>query len=361
MRERLRVLDPGLVLPLLGLLLMGTLTVYSAGRGTPNAGLWIKQLLWGLIGFVALAYLAGAQHRRIFHLALPAYGLGLVLLVAVLIVGKEIAGTRGWLRLGGLTLQPSELVKWLTLLMVAQRLGSRPLHTLTHLDLLQAGLLVLFPMLLVLAQPDTGVMLTYTPIFALLPLIRGIRFRWVALALLLGATGSGLAWRFYLKDYQKERILTFLDPERDPKGKGYQVRQSRIAVGAGGLTGQGFTRGTQTQLNLLPVKTTDFAFSAWAEERGFLGVFAAFALFGLLLRRILQIAGEARTAAGAYFAFGCACIFGFHILINTGMVVGALPTTGIPLPFFTYGGSSTLAFFLALGVVLNIRQHAKVR
>lgn len=361
MKERLRGLDPGLLLPLVALMFMGILTLYSAGRGTPLANLWVKQVLYSFIGLAAMVYLAGTSHRRIFQWALPVYGLGIALLVVVLLFGKSIAGTKGWLSIAGFGLQPSELMKWMTLLMVAQRLGSRPFHLLGARDLLEAGLLVLFPMLLVFAQPDTGVALTYTPIFLLLPLLRGIRFRWVALGLAVGLAGGSLAWSFYFKPYQKERILTFLNPERDPKKHGYQVTQSKIAVGAGGIFGQGFMSGSQTQLNYLPVKTTDFAFSVWAEERGFLGVLAALTLFGLLLRRLLLIAAEARHGAGTYFAYGCACIFGAHILVNAGMQVGMLPTTGIPLPFFTYGGSSTLAFLLALGVALNIHNHAKVR
>jgi rod shape determining protein RodA len=279
----------------------------------------------------------------------------------VLILGKTIAGSKSWIQVGGITLQPSELVKWLTLLFVAHRLGSRPLEAISLMELGGAAALVLFPMLLILKQPDLGVAVTFTPIFILLLLIRGLRWRWVALGLIGFALFSGAAWKWKLKPYQKERVLTFMDPARDLKGKGYQVHQSRIAIGAGGIFGRGYMSGSQTQLNFLPVKTTDFVFSVWAEERGYAGVLLVLALFGLLLHRMLGIAAQAKSTAACYFCAGSAAIFGLHILINAGMVAGVVPTTGIPLPFFTYGGSATLSFFLALGLIMNIQHQAKTK
>ncbi len=361
MKDRLRLLDLRLLVPVLLLIFMGTLTLYSAGRGTVYAHHWIKQILWNLIGLALMAYLAGSSHRRIFGLALPLYGLGLLSLVLVLLIGKEIAGARAWFSIGGQTLQPAEFVKWITLLYVAHRLGNRPFQDLSNRELLGSAAILVFPITLIMKQPDLGMALTFMPIFLLLLLVRGLSLRWVLAGALVAGAGATWWWNFKAMDYQRDRVLTFLDKSKDTQGKGYQVDQSRIAIGAGGLMGQGFTAGSQTQLNFLPVKTTDFAFSAWAEERGYVGVLGALLLFGFLLKRLLDIAQEARTAAGTYFAFGVAGVFGIHILVNVGMVVGAVPTTGIPLPFFTYGGSSTWAFFLALGVVLNIHHHAKVR
>lgn len=361
MRLRFRALDWQMALPLFLLLLLGTLTLYSAGRDTPQSGIWLRQTFWNGLGIVGMSLLAASDHRRLFRLSLPIYLMGLGSLVLVLVLGKTVAGSKSWLQIGGISLQPSELVKWLTLLFVAHRLGSRPMASVSITELIGAAALVLFPMLLVLKQPDLGVALTYLPIFILLPLIRGLRWRWVALGLGGFVLLSGVAWQWKLKPYQKERVLTFLDPTRDLKGKGYQVHQSRIAIGAGGVFGSGFMSGSQTQLNFLPVKTTDFVFSVWAEERGYAGVLLVLALFGVLLHRILAIAAQAKNSAAAYYCAGCAAIFGLHILINAGMVVGVVPTTGIPLPFFTYGGSATMSFFLALGVIMNIQHQAKTK
>lgn len=361
MRVRLRLLDGWLTLPVLLLVVLGTLTLYSAGRDTLQSGLWLRQTVWNGLGLLGMLLLAGIDHRRVFRNSLPIYLLGLLSLILVLVLGKTIAGSKSWIQIGGISLQPSELVKWLTLLFVAHRLGSRPVEAITIPELIGAAFLVLFPMLLVLKQPDLGVALTFTPIFVLVLLIRGLRWRWVALGLAGFVLFSGAAWKWKLKPYQKERVLTFLDPARDLKGKGYQVHQSRIAIGAGGLFGRGYMSGSQTQLNFLPVKTTDFVFSVWAEERGFAGVLLVLGLFGLLLHRLLAIAAHAKSAAASYFCAGCTAIFGLHVLINAGMVAGVVPTTGIPLPFFTYGGSSTLSFFLALGLIMNIQHQAKLK
>jgi len=356
-----RNLDPVLMFLVLVLTALGTLTLFSAGKDTPHHALWIRQSVWNGLGLTAMLLFSRFDYRRLAQSSLSIYVTGLLSLLVVLVIGHTVAGSKSWLSFGGVSLQPSEFVKWVVLLFVAHRLGTKSPEALTNWDLVGAGGLVFFPMFLVLKQPDLGVALTYTPILLLFPLLRGIKWRWVLAAALGFTLLSTAVWNYSLKPYQKERILTFIDPSRDLKGKGYQVNQSRIAIGAGGLWGRGYMSGSQTQLNFLPVKTTDFVFSVWAEERGFVGILMALILFGVLLHRILAIAGEATTAMGTYFCVGAAGIFGFHILINIGMVSGAVPTTGIPLPFFTYGGSSTLAFFLALGIIMNIHHQAKSR
>ncbi len=356
-----RNLDPILLFLVLVLTALGTLTLYSAGKGTTHQSLWIRQSVWNGLGLLAMLLFSRFDYRRLAQSSLSIYVAGLLSLIVVLVIGHTVAGSKSWLSLGGVSIQPSEFVKWVALLFVAHRLGTKSPEALTNWDLVGAGGLLFFPMFLVLKQPDLGVAMTYTPILLLFPLLRGIRWRWVAGGVLGFTLLSTAVWNYQLKAYQKERILTFIDPSRDLKGKGYQVNQSRIAIGAGGLWGKGYMSGSQTQLNFLPVKTTDFVFSVWAEERGFVGILMALALFGVLLHRILAIAGEATSAIGTYFCVGAAGIFGFHILINIGMVSGAVPTTGIPLPFFTYGGSSTLAFSLALGIIMNIHHQAKSR
>lgn len=361
MRNRLRALDAPLLLSVLLLVLMGTLTLYSAGRGTSQANLWLKQSLWYLLGFVAMAYIATLSPRRIFRLGLVLYILGILSLLAVFVIGKKIGGAQRWILIAGQTFQPSELMKWVALLFVSHRLGTQPPEQLSGFDLVKTSALVLFPMLLVLKQPDLGMAISFLPILILIPLLKGMRARWVALGLVLVCAGGFFAWNKVLKPYQKQRVLTFLDPDADLQGKGYQINQSRIAIGAGGVFGQGFTAGSQTQLNFLPVKTTDFVFSVWAEERGFIGVLMALGLFGMLLTRILEIARSAKHIAETNFCVGAACILGLHLLVNVGMVVGVLPNKGMVLPFFSAGGSSTLSYFMGLGVVMAVAYRAKVK
>jgi len=361
MRERFRALDPHLLWVVLALLALGTLTLYSAGRNTTQSAIWLKQSLWNLMGLTLMLLLATTDPRRLFRYSFPAYLLGLVALVAVLLVGRKIGGATRWFVVAGQTFQPSELMKWVTLLYLSHRLGSRPPDTYGRLELFGAVGLVVFPMLLVQRQPDLGMALSFLPILLIIPLMKGLRARWVvALLLLVGVGGFG-AWKFALKPYQKQRVLIFLDPSADLQGKGYQVNQSRIAIGSGGIIGKGFTSGSQTQLNFLPVKTTDFVFSVWAEERGFLGVLLALGLFGRLLSRRLDSARDAHTNAQAYFCAGAAGIFSLHLLVNVGMVAGALPNKGMVLPFFSAGGSSTLSFFLALGLIMGILHRSRVK
>jgi rod shape determining protein RodA len=361
MKNRLRALDVPLLVPMLLLVLMGTLTLYSAGRGTSQANLWLKQSLWYFMGFVAMAIVANQSPRQIFRLSLVVYGLGILGLIAVFLIGKKIGGAQRWIVIGGMTFQPSELMKWLALLFVSHRLGSRPPDQFGVSELVGISALVFFPMLLVLKQPDLGMAISFLPILVLIPLLKGMRAKWVALGLVLVCAGGFFAWHKVLKPYQKQRVLTFLDPDADLQGKGYQINQSRIAIGAGGFFGQGFTAGSQTQLNFLPVKTTDFVFSVWAEERGFFGVLLALGLFGLLLTRILDIARSAKHLAETNFCVGAACILGLHLLVNVGMVVGVLPNKGMVLPFFSAGGSSTMSYFMGLGVVMAVAYRAKVK
>ncbi len=361
MKNRLRTLDPRLLWVLLALMALGTLTLYSAGRNTPQAGIWLKQGVWNLLGLTLMVLLSTVDPRRILRLSFPAYLLGLVALAAVLVVGRKIGGATRWFVLAGQTFQPSELMKWITLLYVSYRLGTRAPESVGRWELLGSAGLVAFPMLLVLKQPDLGMALSFLPILLLIPLMKGLKWRWVLLLVVAVSVGGVLGWKHVLKPYQKQRVLIFLDPSADLQGKGYQVNQSRIAIGSGGLFGKGFTSGSQTQLNFLPVKTTDFAFSVWAEERGFLGVVFVLGLFGLFLTRLLEAASRARTSAEAYFCAGAAAIFAMHLMVNVGMVAGALPNKGMVLPFFSAGGSSTLSFFLALGLVMGVLHRAKVK
>jgi len=359
--NRVRALDMGLLMPMLLLMFMGTLTIYSAGRGTSQETLWLKQSIWNLTGLSLMAYVGSLNPTRFFRWSAALYVVGLLLLVAVLIphVGKRVGGSQRWIVIAGQTFQPSELMKWITLLFVSHRLGTKSSEHLGNLELLGVVALVVCPMLLIFKQPDLGMAVSFLPILVLVPLIRGLRARWVILGLVCLSLFGVVAWKKVLKPYQKERVVHFLNPNTDLQGKNYQVNQSRIAIGAGGFLGQGFTTGSQTQLGFLPEKTTDFVFAVWAEERGFLGVLLALAMFSVVLHRILDIARRAKSEAEGYFCAGAACLFLLHIFVNVGMEVGVLPNKGIVLPFFSAGGSSTLSYFLGLGVVMAVYRRAK--
>jgi rod shape determining protein RodA len=214
--------------------------------------------------------------------------------------------------------------------------------------------LVGVPMVLVMKQPDLGTSLTYTPILAVGAFLAGLRWKYIAVIAVVVVLVLPVGWHF-LHDYQKARLVSFLDPDRDPQGTGYQLIQSKIAVGAGGMWGKGVTRGTQTQLRFLPVPHTDFIFSAFAEEHGFVGVILVLSLYFVLIMQIVQNAQTAPDRAGMYICMGVGALLLFHVLVNVGMVVGRMPVTGIPLPLMSAGGSSVWSNFMALGLVNNVR------
>jgi rod shape determining protein RodA len=239
-------------------------------------------------------------------------------------------------------------------LLVARYLTELRTDRLERGDLLKLAGLVGLPMALVMKQPDLGTALTYLPILGAGIFLAGLRWRHALAIAVLAALVVPAGW-FLLKDYQKARLVTFLDPERDPRGDGYQVIQSKIAVGQGGMWGRGVTRGSQTQLRFLPVTHTDFLFAAFAEEHGFVGVVVALGLYFLLLLQIIQNAQMAPDRAGLYISMGVGSLLLFHLLVNVGMVVGRMPVTGIPLPLMSSGGSSMLSVFLMLGLVQSVR------
>jgi rod shape determining protein RodA len=287
----------------------------------------------------------------------PVYYLGSAgLLAVVLVIGKSISGGRRWIPLpGGFHFQVSEFVKLVIILLVARYLTELKSDHLEGRDLLKLGGLVALPMAMVMKQPDLGTSLTYLPILGIGIFLAGLQWRHAVAVALLALITPLAAWHFALKDYQKARLVSFLDPDTDPKGDGYQVIQSKIAIGSGGMWGRGVTRGTQTQLRFLPVPHTDFVFATFGEEHGFAGVVFVLALYFLLLMQIVQNAQTAPDRSGMYICMGVAALLLFHLLVNVGMVVGRMPVTGIPLPLMSSGGSSTLSIFMMLGLVNNVR------
>jgi rod shape determining protein RodA len=285
------------------------------------------------------------------------YIVGVLSLVAVLLFGTKYLGARRWIKLvGGVHFQPSEWVKLIIILAMAKYFADLRRRDASLADIIKAALLGGVPMVLVLLQPDLGTSLTYLPILLMGLFLGGIQVKHAAVIVLAAGLLAYPAFH-HLKPYQQARLTSFLNPEADTQGKGYQSGQSKIAIGAGGIWGKGFAQGTQTQNNFLPIPQTDFIFSSYAEERGFIGALGLLLLYFLVLTRLLHNAQTAPDRGGAVVIMGVVAVLFFHIMVNIGMAVGFMPVTGIPLPLMSYGGSSMLFMFLALGIVMNIRMR----
>jgi rod shape determining protein RodA len=340
----------------LALALTGVAMVYSATHGGRTPNLYLKQLALVGAGSLALVVMASLDYRRLADRAVLLYGLSVVALVYVLRFAPLIAGTRRWILLGGFQLQPSELVKLATAIFVAKVFSDLRQEVLGLRDLFVPGAAVGLLALLIAREPDLGSAVCLMPILLAVSFLAGLRMRAVAAVAGTLVLVAALAWPF-MKDYQKTRIYTFLDPSLDPRGAGYQKIQSQIAVGSGGLVGKGFTEGSQAQLGYLPARHTDFVFSVLAEEFGFLGVVVALGLYLLVLWRMLETARLARDRLGAFIVAGYTASFGFQVVYNVAMVAGLVPVKGLPLPLMSYGGSSVLSSLMGIGLVLSVRMR----
>lgn len=351
----IRDLDWALLIITLLICGTGVLQIYSATHdsGTWDDAWW-KQLIWVGVGLVLMYVASKIDYHSLLGQVPLFYAGTVVLLLTTFVIGKMVFGSRRWIGFGSFHFQVSEFAKLVIVLLVARYLSELRADELQARDLLKLGGLVAIPWFLVFRQPDLGTSLTYLPVLGAGVFLAGLRWRYVAVVGLALALAIPVSWHF-LKDYQKARLVTFVDPAKDPRGSGYQVIQSRIAVGQGGMWGRGVTHGTQTQLRFLPVPHTDFIFSAFAEEHGFVGVIVVLGLYFLLLMQIVQNAQLAPDRAGLYICMGIASMLLFHILVNVGMVVGRMPVTGIPLPLMSAGGSNIMSMFLMLGLVNNVR------
>ncbi|MDP8981077.1 MAG: rod shape-determining protein RodA [Acidobacteriota bacterium] len=333
---------------------LGVLQIFSATHDTGWRDAWWKQIVWVVAAFIAMWVITLIDYHTLLAQVPLLYGISIVTLVGTFILGMTVFGSRRWIGSRGFHLQVSEFVKVMLILLVARYLTELKTEQLELRDLLKLGGLVAVPMVLVIKQPDLGTALTYLPILFSGIFLAGLRWQYAVAILLIFVLVLPVGYHF-LQDYQRARLVSFLDPSQDPKGSGYQVIQSKIAVGSGALWGQGVTRGSQTQGRFLPVPHTDFIFSAFAEEHGFVGVVVALGLYFLLLLQIVQNAQTAPDRAGTLICMGVATLLLFHILVNVGMVVGRMPVTGIPLPLMSSGGSNILSVFLMLGLVNNVR------
>jgi rod shape determining protein RodA len=318
----------------------------------------VRQVYWVLIGLFLVVMVCSIDYHLFEDLAYWMYGIVAVLLLVVLVMGKSTMGATRWLHLGFINFQPSELMKVVIIMVYARYFNNIPAAGgMTVKDLLYPFLLLAAPVVLIMKQPDLGTAILVVLIAFSMILYVGIRIRTVISLLLAAVPAVFLGWHYYLRDYQKLRILNFLSPERDPLGSGYHIIQSKIAVGSGGLTGKGFLQGTQTQLRFLPEQHTDFAFSVFSEEWGFAGCFLMLLLYLFLILWGLNIARRCNDHFGSLMAVGVTAMLLWHIVINIGMVIGLFPVVGVPLPLFSYGGTSMITSMIGLGILLNIRMR----
>ncbi len=355
-RRLLQNVDWVLLTSVLVLVGLGLLTLWSLSPGRHGSGVLWRQLCWLGLGLLALITVASADYRNVTRAAPAFYVIGVGLLLAVFVVGRAVSGARRWIPLGPVALQPAELFKLIFIVALAWVLTARWANPRARSTLaVTLGLLVV-PFLLVVRQPDLGTALVLVPVFFALLFGAGVRLRELGGLALTGLAGAPLAW-FVLRDYQRERLLVYLDPFRDPFGSAYNVIQSKIAIGSGQLLGKGVVGATQSRLAFLPERHTDFIFAVFAEMWGFMGALVLLVCYAILLLRGFEIAAKAREPLGRLLALGVTVLLGAQTLINLGMVMGILPVVGIPLPLMSYGGSSLVVTLMALGLLLSVRMR----
>ena len=330
------------------------ITTATGGRAAPQV--WTQTYALG-IGLVALLVCLAIDYRMFAEHSLFLFACLLVLLVFVLIKGSTQMGGQRWIPIGKFNLQPSEFARIGVALMLAMYFGENRRGAKNTSDLVIGGILTGIPLLLIAKQPDLGTAVTLLPVFVGIAFLAGLRLRLLAVLAIAAVLVAPIAWKFALKDYQKSRIVTFMDPEQDPRGAGYQTIQARVTVGSGGLTGKGFRNGTQGQYKFLPVAHNDFIFSVLAEEQGFIGVLTALGLYLFVILRSLEAARLAKDRLGAYLVGGIISGFAFQVIYNVSMSAGLAPVKGITLPLMSYGGSSLIATLAGFGLILNVRMR----
>jgi rod shape determining protein RodA len=336
--------------------LVGLLEIYSSTHNSGLRGMQWKQLLWIGIGLAGMLLLSRLDYHTLLDQAPALYLIGIVALIVVLGIGHSRFGSKRWVDILGFDLQVSELAKLIIIIALARYFSEMRTDRLTLADLVKVGLLVVVPAGLILRQPDLGTALVLVPVAIVGAFLAGIDWKHAVGVLVLASLVGFVGWNgHFLKPYQKQRLETFLNPAENPRGAGYQILQSEIAVGSGGFWGKGFGKGSQNQLGFVPVRYSDFILAALAEEQGFFGVLIILLLYLALLLRLVDNAQKSKDRAGMFLVMGVAAILAFHVLVNAAMVTGYMPVTGIPLPFMSYGGSATIFGFLALGLVMNVR------
>ena len=359
--RKLDGVDWSLLGVIVSLLFIGLVTIYSVTSNGPESQfpIFAKQSIWIGVGALAFVVIASIDYHKLARLSYILYGLGLILLIIVMISGKTSRGAQRWISLGPVAIQPSEFIKLPLLLMLSTYYATQTQRGWLY-RVIVPGLLALPGFLLILKQPDLGSSLSFLAIYITLLLAVGVKSKAFGLVLLTTLMIFPFAWGELwgsLHDYQKERIISFVDPTHDPGGKGYQGLQSRIAVGSGELLGKGLHGGTQTHFKFLAEGHTDFVFAVFAEEWGFLGTTVLIMLFLTLFLLGLDIASKAKDMLGSLLAVGVVGMMTFNVMVNIGMTVGLAPIVGIPLPLLSYGGSATIMTMAALGLLFSVKQH----
>ncbi|MGH7388466.1 MAG: rod shape-determining protein RodA [Candidatus Rokuibacteriota bacterium] len=355
-RRLLLNVDWTLLAAALGIIGLSAMTLATLNVGRAGGGIVARQLLWVAVAALALVVVASLDYRRLVRMAPALYLLGLGGVITVFLFGRTVSGARRWIVLGPVSLQPSEVFKLCFLLMVVWLLVARWAQPLTLGVLALLVPIVGVPFVLIVKQPDLGTALLLCPLLVALLVAAGVRLRLLAWMAGAGLAALPLAW-LALREYQRERIMVYLDPFRDPLGSAYNAIQAKIAIGSGQLLGKGVAGATQSRLAFLPERHTDFIFAVFAETWGFVGCLVLLACYALLLLRGFDIAASAREPVGRLVALGATALLASQILINLGMVTGLLPVVGIPLPFMSYGGSSMLVSMMTLGLMLSVRMR----
>ena len=347
-----------LLLGALGLAMAYSNSVESGAAVMGPGSTFVRGLMWAGLAIVVFAAATAFDYSWFRTFAWPLYFVNLALLAISLVIGDGVGGVARWVAIGPFQVQFSEIAKILMIIVLANYLAGRQQRLDGPFAIVGACLLVAPPTVLVLLQPDLGTSLVFVAILGGMLFLTGASLRWLAVLTAVAIAVVPIAWTYVLKDYQKQRLISFLYPQADPQGSGYQLMQSQISVGSGGWAGKGLTNGTQDRGNFLPVQTTDFVFAKLGEELGFIGAIVVFVLFGALIWRILVAGWRARDPFGLAMAAGLATMIFFQFVINVGMVIGVMPITGIPLPFITHGGASLISLAFGLGILqsMNIRQ-----
>jgi len=354
MRFRFRDIDWLLLGLAIAIAVIGVVEIYSATQHSALQGQYKKQIYWLILSIVVAIVISCIDYHFLLQQTPWLYVVCLLALAELLVAGHAIARTKRWMQFAGLTFQVSEIAKLVIILCVAAYFAEKRNKAVTWGDLIKLGLLAGVPAILVALEPDLGTALTFIAIVSAGILLAGIRWQQVAALFLMGALALPVGWHF-LRPYQRDRIMTYVHPAQDTQGTSYQVTQTKIAIGSGGLWGKGIGNGTQSRLGFIPVSQADSIFAAHAEEQGFIGTLFVLLLYFALLLRLLDGAQMAPDRAGAFLLVGLASVLFFQVAINTGMMIGLFPVTGIPLPLMSQGGSSLLFVFLGLGVAMSVR------
>ncbi len=351
----IKTFNVGLVVTTLLIFLVGSLTLFSATKGLGYTGLYRAQLIWFVLGSLVGVGLMFLDSQILEKLAYPIYAVCLVLLMVVLVIGNIGGGSQRWLNLGFFRLQPSEFAKLAIILTFAKYFTDDKKGAPYSLRRLVIPGLILFPyVILILKQPDIGTAGILFLVGASMIVFLKVDWKSWIIVIVAAAVLLPLSYKFALRDYQRERVHTFLDPGRDPRGSGYNALQCKIAVGSGQIFGKGFLKGTQAQGNFIPEQHTDFIFSVFAEERGFVGGVILLLLYFIYCVFALRTVSRTRDKFQMLLAFGCTALMFWHVFINVGMVSGVLPIVGVTLPLFSYGGSSLMTFMISTALLLNL-------